>query len=116
MSVTSASAIPAASQPSRQAELVRLDAIRKSYGHHVVLDDVNLKLKTGEVMAIIGPSGSGKSTLLRCVNLLERATSGRVTLAGVDGRGGQAHAPARTWCSFAGPSAWCSSPSTCSRI
>ena len=62
---------------------MRLDAIRKCYGHHVVLDDVSLKLAAGEVMAIIGPSGSGKSTLLRCVNLLERATSGRVTLAGV---------------------------------
>ena len=65
------------------SELVRLDAIRKCYGPLTVLDDVNLKVRTGEVLAIIGPSGSGKSTLLRCVNLLERATSGRVTLAGI---------------------------------
>ena len=74
-------------QPSVTSEarpaLVQLDAIHKSYGQHVVLDDVNLKLAPGEVMAIIGPSGSGKSTLLRCVNLLEQPTSGRVTLAGV---------------------------------
>ena len=80
MSATTAEAdVQAAARP----ELVRLDAIYKSYGNHVVLDDVNLKLAPGEVMAIIGPSGSGKSTLLRCVNLLERPTSGRVTLAGV---------------------------------
>ena len=83
MSVTSAHPSAALSQPVLPTDLVRLDAIRKTYGYHVVLDDVNLKLKAGEVMAIIGPSGSGKSTLLRCVNLLERATSGRVTLAGV---------------------------------
>ncbi len=82
MSVT-VSADPAGQQAAERRELVRLDAIRKVYGHHVVLDDVNLRLETGEVMAIIGPSGSGKSTLLRCVNLLEQPTAGRVTLAGV---------------------------------
>jgi polar amino acid transport system ATP-binding protein len=89
MTVTSDHAFAAASAVSLPNELVRLDAIRKSYGLHVVLDDVNLKLRAGEVMAIIGPSGSGKSTLLRCVNLLERADSGRVTLAGVVVEGGK---------------------------
>ena len=79
----SATIAEADAQPALRPELVRLDAIYKSYGNHVVLDDVNLRLAPGEVMAIIGPSGSGKSTLLRCVNLLERPTSGRVTLAGV---------------------------------
>ena len=79
----SATVAQASVQPSARADLVRLDAIRKQYGNHVVLDDVNLRLAPGEVMAIIGPSGSGKSTLLRCVNLLEQPTAGRVTLAGV---------------------------------
>jgi polar amino acid transport system ATP-binding protein len=59
---------------------LRLEAIRKEYGDHVVLDDVNLTLRSGEVVAIIGPSGSGKSTLLRCINMLGPATSGRVTV------------------------------------
>ena len=89
MSVASLTAGPEVVPAAGPADLVRLDAIRKSYGHHVVLDDVNLKLCAGEVMAIIGPSGSGKSTLLRCVNLLEKATSGRVTLAGVVIEAGQ---------------------------
>ncbi len=64
-------------------ELLRLDAIHKSFGLYEVLHDVNLRMQAGEVVAIIGPSGSGKSTLLRCVNLLEPPTSGRVTLGGV---------------------------------
>jgi len=58
--------------------ILRLEGIRKVYGAHVVLDDVNLTLRSGEVVAVIGPSGSGKSTLLRCINMLGPATSGRV--------------------------------------
>lgn len=65
-----------AGQPDKP--ILQLEAIRKVYGKHVVLDDVNLTLKSGEVVAIIGPSGSGKSTLLRCINMLGPATSGRV--------------------------------------
>jgi polar amino acid transport system ATP-binding protein len=63
--------------------ILRLEAIRKVYGTHVVLDDVNLTMQAGEVVAIIGPSGSGKSTLLRCVNMLGPATSGRLTIGGL---------------------------------
>jgi polar amino acid transport system ATP-binding protein len=83
MSATSAAKSLQAAPQAAAPYLVRLDAIHKTFGYHVVLDNVNLKLAAGEVMAIIGPSGSGKSTLLRCVNLLEKPTSGRVTLAGV---------------------------------
>jgi polar amino acid transport system ATP-binding protein len=60
--------------------ILRLEGIRKEYGPHVVLDDVNLTLESGEVVAVIGPSGSGKSTLLRCINMLGPATSGRVVV------------------------------------
>ena len=57
---------------------VALDNIRKSYGDHVVLDDVTLHVNQGEVISIIGPSGAGKSTFLRCTNLLEVPDSGTI--------------------------------------
>jgi polar amino acid transport system ATP-binding protein len=62
--------------------MVRLEAVRKSFGDLVVLDGIDLEVSTGEVLVVIGPSGSGKSTLLRCVNLLEPVDSGRVFLEG----------------------------------
>ena len=67
--------------PSSQS-LVRLEAVRKSFGDNLVLDGIDLDVATGEVLTIIGPSGSGKSTLLRCVNLLEPVDSGRIFLEG----------------------------------
>lgn len=63
--------------------MLRVEHLGKSFGEHVVLDDVNLTVKSGEVVAIIGPSGSGKSTFLRCLNQLETPTKGSVTLAGI---------------------------------
>jgi ABC-type polar amino acid transport system ATPase subunit len=62
--------------------LVRLEAIRKSFGDNLVLDGVDLSVDPGDVLVVIGPSGSGKSTLLRCVNLLEPLDSGRVLFEG----------------------------------
>jgi ABC-type polar amino acid transport system ATPase subunit len=62
--------------------MVRLDQVKKSFGDLVVLDGIDLKVGTGEVLVVIGRSGSGKSTLLRCVNLLEPIDSGRVFLEG----------------------------------
>lgn len=52
--------------------------ISKSFGTHEVLKDINFSVNKGEVVSIIGSSGSGKSTLLRCINLLEKPSSGQI--------------------------------------
>lgn len=56
--------------------------LKKSYGSLEVLKDIDLEIKKGEVVCVIGPSGSGKSTLLRCLNMLERPDGGTITLKG----------------------------------
>jgi polar amino acid transport system ATP-binding protein len=63
---------------------IELDDLHKSFGLLEVLKGVSTKVRTGEVVCIIGPSGSGKSTLLRCINLLERPTAGRILIEGED--------------------------------
>lgn len=60
--------------------LIRLSSLSKHYGSHTVLDGIDLEVRSGEVLAIIGPSGSGKSTLLRCINYLEPPDGGTVTI------------------------------------
>ncbi len=55
-----------------------LEHMKKDFGDHSVLKDINLTASKGEVICIIGPSGSGKSTLLRCINGLEEMTGGKV--------------------------------------
>lgn len=68
------------------APLVQVAGLRKSFGSHEVLKGIDLSVRRGEIVAMIGPSGSGKSTLLRCVNQLETHTAGTVTVAGADHR------------------------------
>ena len=62
--------------------IVRITALRKSYGAHEVLKGIDLDVHRGEVIAIIGKSGSGKSTLLRCVNGLEQFQDGAPAVNG----------------------------------
>ncbi|GAA2616920.1 amino acid ABC transporter ATP-binding protein [Streptomyces axinellae] len=63
---------------------IEVAALRKSFGELAVLKGIDLTVRAGEVVCVIGPSGSGKSTLLRCVNLLEEPTSGTVRVAGTE--------------------------------
>jgi polar amino acid transport system ATP-binding protein len=58
--------------------IVRIKGLKKSFGDLEVLRAVDMEIKKGEVVVILGPSGSGKSTLLRCVNRLEEATGGEI--------------------------------------
>ncbi|MFC9419952.1 ATP-binding cassette domain-containing protein, partial [Bacillus mobilis] len=57
--------------------------VEKRFGDQVVLKKVSMEVQEGQVAALIGPSGAGKSTLLRCINLLERPTSGLINVEGV---------------------------------
>ncbi len=64
------------------SDVLVLEGLVKRFGTHTVLDGVDLAVRDGETVAIIGPSGSGKSTLLRCVNRLEEPSGGRVLFQG----------------------------------
>jgi aspartate/glutamate/glutamine transport system ATP-binding protein len=64
--------------------LIQLEGVHKHFGTLHVLKSIDLSVKTGEKLVVIGPSGSGKSTLIRCMNLLEKPTSGKVTVDGVE--------------------------------
>ena len=64
--------------------MIEFRDVHKSFGDLEVLKGINLKIEKGQVVTLIGPSGSGKSTILRCMNLLERPTSGAVLIEGTD--------------------------------
>ena len=62
--------------------MIDVKNLSKSFGDHLVLDDISEHISEGEKVVIIGPSGSGKSTFLRCLNLLETPTAGTITFDG----------------------------------
>ena len=62
--------------------MIDVEHLSKSFGDHLVLDDISESIQEGEKVVVIGPSGSGKSTFLRCLNLLEEPTAGKITFDG----------------------------------
>ncbi|MDF2610332.1 MAG: glnQ 2 [Lachnospiraceae bacterium] len=63
--------------------MIQVEKLNKVFGDLHVLKNINLEVKEGEKLVIIGPSGSGKSTLIRCINHLEEPTSGEITIKGI---------------------------------
>jgi ABC-type histidine transport system ATPase subunit len=68
--------------PAEAPIVLRVDALHKRFGDVAVLKGIDLKVRRGEVISLIGSSGSGKSTLLRCLNFLEMPTSGAIEING----------------------------------
>ena len=62
--------------------MIDVKHLSKSFGDHLVLDDISEHIYPGEKVVVIGPSGSGKSTFLRCLNLLENPSAGEITFDG----------------------------------
>ncbi len=58
--------------------MIKVEHLSKKFGELTVLKDINIEIKKGEIISIIGPSGTGKSTFLRCLNLLEKPSGGRI--------------------------------------
>jgi polar amino acid transport system ATP-binding protein len=83
--------------------MIAVEKLVKSYNSNRVLHGVDHAQKRGEAVVLIGPSGCGKSTFLRCLNQLEIADSGRITISGVTIEGGQGvvlrrRPRGRVWC------------------
>ncbi|MBL0687011.1 MAG: amino acid ABC transporter ATP-binding protein [Sulfurospirillum sp.] len=64
--------------------IIEIKELNKWYGDFHVLKDINLSVKTGEIIVICGPSGSGKSTLIRCINYLEQFQKGSIVVDGIE--------------------------------
>ncbi len=81
------------SQGNDAATALAITGLRKTYGERTVLDGVNLEVKAGELIALLGANGSGKSTVLKCVVGLADIDGGAVEVAGhrVDGHAGRKH-------------------------
>ncbi len=78
--------------PTTSAPIVKIEGLRKRYGTNEVLKGIDMQVKRGEVIAIIGKSGSGKSTLLRCINGLEVFQEGALSVDGQPLKHGDSHA------------------------
>ncbi len=64
--------------------MIKVENLTKKFDGITVLDSVSCEIKKGEVICLIGPSGAGKSTFLRCLNMLEKPSSGRILFEGAD--------------------------------
>lgn len=91
--------------------VIALENVTKSFGDHEVLKGVNVEIRRGEVVSVIGASGSGKSTMLRCINLLETPDGGDIKF-----NGASVFPPIPIYPSTERKSVWYSSRSTFSRI
>ena len=65
-------------------KMIDIQHLKKTFGKNEVLKDISAEVDKGQVICIIGPSGSGKSTFLRCLNVLERPTTGKIVFDGTD--------------------------------
>lgn len=83
-SMSETQAVPAEAPAEASSVILDVHHLKKQFGEHVVLKDINFELQKGEVVSILGSSGSGKSTFLRCLNLLEKPTSGQISYHGED--------------------------------
>lgn len=63
--------------------MIKIEGLKKKFNNIEVLKNINLNIKTGEVVVILGPSGSGKSTFLRCLNYLESPDEGKITIGDI---------------------------------
>ena len=85
MAATSVKVSSAKTRPELDPDvIVSIQGLQKSFGDNEVLRDVNIDVRRGEVVVVLGPSGSGKSTMLRCINLLEVPTGGHIYFEGKD--------------------------------
>ena len=62
--------------------MLEVKKLKKRFGSNVVLNDISFNVSKGDIISIVGPSGSGKSTLLRCLNLIEKPSSGDIIFEG----------------------------------
>ena len=63
--------------------MLEVKKLKKKFGSNVVLNDISFHVSKGDIISIVGPSGSGKSTLLRCLNLIEKPSSGDIIFEGI---------------------------------
>ena len=89
--------------------VISIKDLSKSFGDHEVLRKIDIDVHSGEVICIVGSSGSGKSTLLRCINKLEKQTSGKILYHDKEMYKRISMITVQRW-------EWCSSPSICSTI